>query len=323
MGKKPAAKPPIPPLPTDDDLYDDVLVGNAGADEAEEMYDDVVITENGGIVDEELYDDIIATTTGAEEQDEFYEDMASGTPDPYVTMEKKGEEPEDEELYVDVEEPSAASKKPPQKQLDTAKQSNAAKSGGTFSRMFQKKSVSGSKAGLSGPLAYKAPKKSKFEDKWGVIDGSSLLVYKNSSDKKSQDKISLGDCKLELGSTEAGAGKFAFRLSKGEKTYHFSVKEEGELDDWVGIVKGLVKYAPVETKQGSVTGEEEVYEAKEDHLADTDREITFKKGTLIRLISKESADMWVGQLGTENQVFEGKVGKFPANKVQFAEDMYI
>ena len=261
--------------------------------------------------------------TGATEepiQDEFYEDMAPGTPntpDPYVTMETKGEE-EDEELYVDVEEPAAVqpNKKPQQKQPDTARQTSSKSS--TFSRMFHKKSVSG-KAGLSGSLSYKAPKKSKFEEKWGAVEGTSLLIYKSSSDKRSQDKISLAECKLEIGSKEAGAGKHAFRLNKGDKTYHFSFKEATDLDEWVGVVKGLVKFA-VEAKGA---GGEEVFEAKEDHIGDGDGDLTFKKGTYIRLIHRESDDVWVGQIGTEDQVFEGKIGKFPPDKVQLAEDLYI
>jgi hypothetical protein len=313
-------KPAPPPSVEDEELYDDVLVGDTGANESEEMYDDVIIGgENEDAISEDLYDDVVAVTTGATGepiQDEFYEDMAPGTPnnpDPYVTMEKKGEGGEDE-LYVDVDEPAKKQQQP--KQLDTAKQTNAKSS--TFSRMFHKKSVSAGKMSVS--LSYKAPKKARFEDKWAVIEGSSLHIYKSSSDKRAQEKISLGDFKLEMGSREAGAGKHAFRLNKGEKTHHFSFKEVTELEDWVGVVKGLVKFA-VETKEGGAD-EEEVYEAKEDHIGD-DGELTFKKGTYIRLVRRDSADKWVGQLGTEDQLFEGKIGTFPPDKVQLAEDLYI
>ena len=342
--KKPAAPPPV--MAPDEELYDDVLLTDTGAgdeaeemyddvlltdtgagDKAEEMYDDVIVGENGDAVEEELYDDVVAVTTGTEEPitEEFYEDMAPHTPDPYVTMEKKGEgEEDDEELYVDVDPSpvvvSPSNKKPPQKQLSAPKQNNTKST--TLSRMFQgkKSTASGGKGGLSGSLAYKAPKKTKFDEKWGVVEGNYLFIYKSSSEKRSQDKMPLGDCKLEIGSKEAGAGKFAFRLIKGDKTHHFSFKEASELEEWVGVVKGLVKFA-VET--GSVAGEDEVYEAKEDHIGDGEGELTFKKGTYIRLVSKESPDMWVGQIGTEDQVFEGKVGKFPADKVQLAEDLYF
>lgn len=319
-----AKKPDIKPSPVaaeDEELYDDVVTALADA-EIEETYDDVVVTDSGAI-EEDLYDDVVPTSTGLEEpiQDEYYEDMAPGAPN-YVTMEKNGTagpqgEDEGEELYVDVEEPQSHSQtiKKPEKSLDIQKQPN---SKGTFSRRFNKRG-STEKGSLSGTLGFKAPKKSKFDDKWGVIDGSNLAIYKTANDKRSQEKIALSDCRLELGSTEAGAGKFAFRLSKGEKVYHFSLKEATELEEWVSVVKGLVKYAPVEAKGG----EEDIYQAKEDHIAEKDGELTFKKGTYIRLISKDSPALWVGQIGTEDQVFEGKTGKFPANKVIIAEDLYI
>lgn len=320
----------VPPAAAEEELYDDVILGGDDVTaEIEETYDDVVSPGNGGAVEDDLYDDVVATTSGVAIQDEFYEDMAPGALDSYVTMERNGEEADQgEELYVDVDEPLAhtlsVGKKPPPKQQDPPKQSNTK----TFSRMFQKKhTASEVKTGLSGQLSYKAPKKSKFDEKWAVIDGSNLLIYKTSSDKRSQDKIALGECRLELGSTEAGAGRFAFHLFKGDKVHHFSLREATELEEWVGVVKGLVKYAPVEVKgAGSVSGgsmEQEVYHAKEDHIAETGGGLTFKKGTYIRLITRESDDVWVGQIGTEDQVFEGKIGQFPASKVQAAEDVYF
>lgn len=324
-GKKPAAKPPVPAPEEDEELYDDVVTANA---EIEETYDDVLVPEGGGAaIEEDLYDDVVPTTSGREDEpiaDENYEDMAPGAPN-YVTMEKNGppEAEDGEELYVDVEEPPVHSQTPlggKKTPVDTHK---AATSKGTFSKMFNKRASSDQKGSLSGTIGFKAPKKSKFDDKWGVIDGSNLLVYKASGDRKHQEKISLGDCRLELGSTEAGAGRFAFRLSKGEKVYHFSLKEATDLEDWVGMVKGLVKYAPVEAKGGDVAAEDEVYQAREDHIAESDSELTFKKGTYIKLIRRETSDLWVGQIGTEEQVFEGKIGKFPANKVELAEDLYI
>lgn len=328
--KKPVAKPAAStPAAEDDELYDDVIVGQNDA-EIDELYDDVVAQDTGEApIEEDMYDDVVATTTGVPISDEFYEDMAHGSLD-YVTMEKKEEEPEPgEELYVDVDEPVAQSPSLSRKSVTQSPslaidvQKSNSKGTGTFSRIFNKRGSSGTK--LSGMVSYKAPKKSKFDDKWAVIEGSSVIIYKSSTDKRSQDKIALGECRLELGSTEAGAGKFAFHLSKGEKVYHFSLKEATDLEDWVTTVKGLVKYAPVEAKGGGdavASDEQETYQAMEDHIADTDEEITFKKGTYIRLISKDSASLWVGQIGTEEQVFEGKTGKFPANKVELAEDLY-
>ena len=297
--------------------------------EAEEMYDDVVVKDTGAAIEEELYDDVLTATTGQSEpiQDEFYEDMAPGGPTNYVTMEKNGapgspEADEGEELYVDVDEPAShlnANKKPAE-QLQPKQNKDK---GGTFGRMFHKKDA---KTCITGTLGYKAPKKSKFDNKYGAIEGSHLLIYKSAGDKRSQEKIALGESRLELGSTEAGAGKFAFRLCKGDKVHHFSLKEASELEEWVGVVKGLVKYAPVEAKgDGGGGGAEgdDIYQAKEDHIAEGDGEITFKKGTYIRLISRESPALWVGQIGNEDQVFEGKIGKFPSSKVEIAEDLYI
>ena len=318
--KKAAAPPPM--AGEDEELYDDVVVPQ---DEIEETYDDVVVpqaeieeTYDDVVVptgpqaeaDEELYDDVVAMTTGltGAEPEENYEDMAPGTlAEDYVTMEKGVAQPEaGEELYVDVDEPVAHSMKPdkPSKQASNSK---------------TKKRGSDQRGSLSSTLGYKAPKKSKFDNKWVVIDGGNLVVYKSSGDKRSQEKIALGECKLELGSTEAGAGKFAFRVSKGDKVHHFSLRDNAELDQWVGVVKGLVKYAPVEVK----AEEDDIYQAKEDHIAESDGELTFKKGTYIRLMSRLSPALWVGQIGNEDQVFEGKTGKFPASKVAIAEDLYI
>ena len=344
MGKSPAP----PPVSTEDDeeLYDDIVVGEADA-EIDETYDDVVVADSGvggAAADEELYDDVLATTTGVGTegegpvQDEYYEDMAPGTVDSYVTMEKKGAEG-GEELYVDVDEPPAHSYSPSPARKgsgttgggkDSPKPQSPHPKTGTFSRMFHKKATPDHKAGpsLSGHLSYKAPKKSKFEEKWGVIEGSNLAIFKNSSDKRSQEKLPLNECRLELGSTEAGAGKFAFHLCKGDKLYHFSLKEATDLEAWVGVVKGLVKYAPVEVTSGSGSGsivadeEHVVYQAKEDHIGDNDGELTFKTGTFIRLIKKESPALWVGQIGNAEQIFEGKIGKFPSSKVEEAEELY-
>lgn len=320
-------KPPAPaPVDEGEDLYDDVVVG--GDAEVEENYDDVVIGGGDGDTGEDLYDDVLATSTGAAPEENYedmapgenYEDMAPGEnyedvapgggADSYVTMEKKVSE-EDEELYVDVDEPVHTT---PDK-LTPAKQPSK---GGTLSKMFQKKhsvKTTGGGGALSGKLSYKAPKKSKFEEKWCSIEGNNLAIYKNSGDKRSQEKIPLSECRLERGSTEAGAGNFAFHLSKGDKVHHFSLKDGTDLEDWVSVLKGLVKYAEV--------GEMEVYQAREDHIGDGPGELTFKKGTYLRLLNKESGEIWFGQIGNQEQVFEGKKGKFPASKVQLAEDLYF
>ncbi len=350
LGAKGPAPPPATTIDEDQELYDDVVVdqpvgGGGGADADEEMYDDVVI---GGGEDpgEELYDDVMttsglptggggsatATNSKASEPitEEFYEDMAPGAvTDPYVALEKNKEEDLDDgdELYVDVDEPAAAPvQKLQQNTLTLQARSASPKIFGGSKKGNKKMSIGSStlsRGVVNGNFSYKAPKKSKFDDKWGCVEGISLLVFKSSGDKKHQDKIPLGDCRLDIGSTEAGAGKFAFSLSKGDKFYHFSLHNQADVDKWVEVLKGIVKYAPVEAAGNGANGEFEVFQAKEDHIADSSDELTFKKGTIIKLIERKSKDMWYGQIGNESQVFEGKKGSFPANKVEIAEDLYI
>jgi len=358
IGAKPKSKPQAPPPPVadeDQELYDDVIAGEVG-EEAEEMYDDVVVGEEDP--GEELYDDVMTTsgipTTTVNSSakpappspavasnepisEEFYEDMApTAVSDSYVAMEKSKEEELEpgDELYMDVdidEQPPPQAPPPVQK----VQASITAKSSSRISSPFSKiKKPGGSGGGsnnanrglVSGTISYKAPKKYKFDERWGCVEGTNCLVFKSSSDKRHQDKIPLGDCRLDIGSTEAGAGKFAFSLSKGDKFYHFSLHSQADVDNWVGVLKGIVKYAPVETPADNGTGPEEdleVYQAREDHIADADGELTFKKGTIIKLIDRPSKDMWYGQIGNESQVFTGKKGKFPAHKVEIAEDLYI
>ena len=357
IGAKPKSKMPVrPPIAAttaddeDQDLYDDVVAGEVGGGESEEMYDDVVVGEQD--LGEELYDDVMMTSglpvtnsnssskpapaaAGSEPIcDEFYEDMAPTgvSSDPYVALEKNKEEecePGDE-LYMDVD----MDEQPPPPQVQKVQTTIPAKpSSPRISSPFSKikkggGSSSNTNRGLvSGSISYKAPKKYKFDERWGCVEGTNLLVFKSSSDKRHQDKVALGDCRLDIGSTEAGAGKFAFSLSKGDKYYHFSLRSQADVDSWVGVIKGIVKYAPVEsppTDNGAGPEEElEVFQAREDHIADTDGELTFKKGTIIKLIDRPSKDMWYGQIGNESQVFTGKTGKFPAHKVEIAEDLYI
>ena len=320
------AKPPPPKLAAvkppasipytkaeDEELYDDVMIQNAD----EENYDDVVAT-GGGDGDEDLYDDVV---TNEPINEEFYEDMTPGQEqEDYVVMEHgEGEEDDDDgELYVDVDAPippptmiTPTPTPPPQK---SASPKNKSK---TFSRMFASRKSSHVETVHSGNLSYRAPKKTKFEEKYAAIEDTNLLVFKSSSDKKHQEKIALSESALELGSTEAGAGDYAIRITKGGKVHHFSFKSQADQDAWVNVLKKLVKYAPVNR------GEQQVFQASEDHIAETSDELTFKKGSYIRLISKDNEVVWYGQLGNEALVFDGATGKFPGCKVMLAEDMYI
>ena len=345
--KAPAKVPTPAPDVGDEEIYDDVIPGGDDQDaEIEETYDDVIVGEND--VMEETYDDVVSATTSAPGQqtkepepitEEFYEDMVpgghgDGPQEDYVVMEP-GEDIGGEELYVDVDTPvpartTIAPSQPKPIERGAADNKAAANSprlkSGTFSRMFKGKPSSplperkGSQS-HSGTMSHKAPKKNKFEERWAVVDGNFLIIYKNSSAKSHQEKLPLSECGLDMGSPDVGPGDHAFRITaRGDRVHHFKVKAKLDFDKWVTIIKGLTKYAPIETVE---RGEQQVYQAQEDHIGESAGELTFKKGTYIRLISKDADNEWVGQIGNEAQVFEGKIGKFPMDKVSLAEDLYI
>ena len=315
----PKAPPTVAPTSADDEeLYDDIVVGGDEPVIEEDTYDDVVVGGTGGEV-EENYDDVVVA--GKEPiTEEYYEDMAPGQTSPqeeYMIMDH-GDEESDGELYVDVEPehlpPPATTPSPTPPKTST---SPKPKVGSIFSRMFAGKKTASAQVVHSGQVSYRAPKKTKFEERYAKVEDTNLLVYKTSSDKKHQEKVPLSDCALELGSTEAGAGEHALRVTKGGKVHHFSFKGKEELGSWVDVLKKLVKYAPVEL------GEQQVYQTTQDHIAEADDQLTFKKGTFVRLISKDNESIWYGQLGNDAQVFDGKTGKFPAEKVVLADDLYI
>jgi hypothetical protein len=345
--KAPAKAPAPVPDVGDEEIYDDVIPGGDDQDaEIEETYDDVIVGEND--IMEETYDDVVSATTSAPGQtkepepitEEFYEDMVPGGPgdgpqEDYVVMEP-GEDIGGEELYVDVDTPiparttiaAASQPKAIEREATENKGANSPRvKSGTFSRMFKTKPVSplpdrkAGGQGHSGTMSHKAPKKNKFEERWAVVDGNFLIIYKNSSAKSHQEKLPLSECGLDMGSPDVGPGDHAFRITaRGDRVHHFKVKAKLDFDKWVTIIKGLTKYAPIETVQ---RGEQQVYQALEDHIGESAGELTFKKGTYIRLISKDADNEWVGQIGNEAQVFEGKIGKFPMDKVSLAEDLYI
>ena len=330
---RPKAKLPAKAPPPDiggEEIYDDVIpAGNDQDDEMEETYDDVIVGEADEA--EETYDDVVSVTKPAAPEpepitEEYYEDMVPGgaqePQEDYVLMEP-GEDVGGEELYVDVDTPIPARTIAQPKPVEPVANSPRATKSGTFSRMFKNKPASPQLArkGQSGTIHHKAPKKSKFEERWAVIDGNFLIIYKNQSAKSHTDKLPLSECGLDLGSPDVGPGEHAFRIStKGDKIHHFKVKTLPEHDKWVGVIKGLTKYAPVDALDRSDL--QQVFQAVEDHIGESEGELTFKKGTYIRLISKD-ANEWVGQIGNEAQVFEGKIGKFPMSKVTVAEDLYI
>ena len=329
------ARPPPPPTastprsppnaPTtiddDDDTYDDV-VGAMGQGEIEETYDDVVVPTT-------------LAETNSPLSEENYEDMAPGEGEPaedYVVMEHTQEEGEEGEMYVEVEEDKSPAHAPAQRKSIIEQQKQPSSKAGTFSKFFGGKTKSTAAAGAtaakshSGHLSCKAPKKSKFTDEWCVLDGNTLQFYRSSTDKKPREKLALADLSLKMGSTEAGAGEFSFQLSKGDKVHHFGAKTKEDMEGWVSVLKVIVKSAaiePVDRRSTAMEPVNQVFQATEDHIGEGEDQLTFKKGTYIRLITQMSGDLWIGQLGSEAQVFNGKIGKFPTSKVVLAEDLYI
>ncbi len=310
------------PLPTEDDeLYDDIEVPK-DVQEVEEEYDDIT----SPVVDEveEAYDDVVTTSSLTPE---MYEDMAPApaTKDgPYVIMAPGQEEDEDGELYCEVDEPPLHTGTLLGSLKGDAKSPSKGDKSSTFSRVFNKgksssSSTSTAKGSHSGHLAHCPPGKTKSKDQWCVVDGNQIQLFKNASDKRPQDKLVLADCDLEVVTGGVEAGQFAFRLMKGGKGHTFTAKSKEELESWIGAVKGLVKSAILALQQT----EQGVYQATEDHIAEDDSQLTFKKGTYIKLVGMDNEDVWTGQLGNEAQIFAGKVGQFPANKVEIAEDLYI
>ena len=303
--------PPRPPSPENvEELYDDVVVKG---DEVEEAYDDVVHQPQNTDGPEQCYEDMSPVPN-----------QTDGPQEDYVIMEP-GQEG-DEELYDEViadapahaigrgkhvsESNSSPIHAPTEKEKDRVS---------TLSRMFGGKKSSVPSAKLhSGKLSYKAPEKPKFKEEWCAVEGTVLQFYRSSFDKKAHDSLPINECSLSIGSTEAGAGEFTFRLMKGDTLHLFNAKSKEILNGWIAVLKGIVKSAVLD-----VPVPDQVYRAIQDHIAETKDQLTFKKGTFIRLISKDSVVTWTGQLGSESQVFDGAVGKFPCNKVEEAEELYI
>ena len=327
-----AAKTPAAPPPRQDsgpeELYEDVVgppPGTGANDEVEELYEDVVNPpagtraeeEEGG---EELYEDVVAPParpepmTPTEEYTEMSLGGAGGPTEEYVVMER----PEDEDIEVyDEVDPNSPQHAPinflPLK--NPAPKSPPATTGA--GKIVKPPPPATYVPKHSGNLSHKPPKKSKFYEEWCAVEGTNLCTYKNQKDKKLVEKISLNE--FDMIYTPGRDGKFAIRLTKGDKIHHFTLGSKGELTSWVGAMRELSKSTTLELP----SGEAEIYETTTDHAAESDEQITFKAGSYIRIISRGSSDYWIGQLGSTSEVFTGKIGKFPASKVTLAEDLYI
>jgi hypothetical protein len=294
------------------------------ADVAEEMYEDVVSPPKGaGGQDpggEELYEDVVAPQPkepGTPTEDYTEMDIGQG-PEDYVTMEKGpagGGGEEDLEVYceVDPDSPSHA----PINSLSLPPKTTGKSPPGAGKIVKPPPPVSYTPR-HTGSLGHKPPKKSRFYEEWCAVEGTNLCTYKSQKDKRAAEKISLSE--FDLAYAPAGSdGKFAFRLMKGDRVHHFNPSSKEGLSGWVSALRGLAKSATLELP----AGEQEIYETTADHTAESDEQISFKAGSYIRVISRDSSDSWIGQLGTSSQVFTGKIGKFPSSKVTLAEDLYI
>ena len=285
--------------------------GAAVQDEGgEELYEDVVAPQQ---VEEELYDDIAGGGNGPVSPTEDYTEMdvrQDGPAEDYVVMER-GQGEDEQEVYCEMDSDTPAhapinSLALPPKEVNTT------------ARKIQKPAPPASYVPKhSGSLSHKPPKKSRFYEEWAAVEGTDLCTYKNQKDKRTLEKLPLSEFDMHFG--PAQAGKFAFRLSKGDKVHHFNLASKEALSGWVAALRVSAKTAMLELPPG----EQKVYQTTQDHIADSDEQISFKAGAYIRVISQDSADFWIGQLGNDSQLFSGKIGKFPTSKVTIAEDLYI
>ena len=242
--------------------------------------------------------------------------MDMGPAEEYVLMEKPGPggaEGEEMEVYCEVDSESPAHA--PINSL-TLPPKGAGKPGST--KITKPPPPASYTPRHAGSLSHKAPKKSKYYEEWCAVEGTNLCTYKSQKDKRAVDKISLSE--FDLAYSPAGKdGGFAIRLTKGDKVHHFTPSSKAELNSWVVALRELAKSATLELP----SGEPEIYQAMEDHTAESDEQISFKTGAYIRVISRDPSDWWIGQLGSSAELFTGNIGKFPTSKVTLAEDLYI
>ena len=291
--------------------------GGGGEDVGgEELYEDVVPQPIQEV--EETYDDVVASGQPDSPVEEYTEmEVHDGPTEEYVLMEPGEQEEQETYCEVDPDTPPHAVRKgavvanspklPPRSPHGSQGVGNIKKPAPPAT--YVPKHL--------GKLSHKAPKKSRFYEEWCKVEGTDLCMYKSQTDKHVIEKIPLREYDMHFGPGDGG--KFAFKLTKGEKVHHFNLGSKEELSSWVGALRGSAKTASLELPPG----EQEVYQAVQDHRAETDEQISFKSGAYIRVISHDSAEWWIGQLGTSSQVFSGKIGKFPVSKVTVAEDLYI
>lgn len=171
----------------------------------------------------------------------------------------------------------------------------------------------------SNTIQYIGPGKSKYESKWGVLEGNVIIFYDGPNEKLSSSRLNLKEAELHLGAPdEKSSSQFAFHIKKSSLVHKFSTSTAQELAEWLGpIAKVIQKVSPAP---------DTLYQAKEDYKGTDDGEMSFKKGNVIWVLHEDTPTKWTGISGTAINSFTGAGGSFPTDKIgQFTqtEDMYI
>lgn len=277
--------------------------------EGDELYEDVVPPDQ---TQEDLYDDVVGAP-GSPAEDYTEMDMGQQeVPEEYVVMERVPGE--DLEVYCEVDQDDPP-QTPPVNSITLPPKGVTKASGG--GKIVKPPPPASYVPKHTGSLSRKAPNKSRFYEEWCAVEGTNLCTYRNQKDKRTVEKLSLSE--YDMTYYPENDGQFSFQLAKGNKVHEFNLGSKDGFSGWVGALRGLAKSAKMELPPG----EQQVFETTQDHKAESDEQISFKKGSFIRVISQDSTDFWIGQLGNNSQVFTGKIGKFPVSKVILAEDLYM
>lgn len=171
------------------------------------------------------------------------------------------------------------------------------------------------KGSQSGSLLYKSPSKPSFVSEWCMLEGSMLQFFSAAGDLRSHYKFSVRDAELSM--AEVKSGQFGFHIAKGTVVHQFTTTSKEELDAW------LVALAPVVQK--CFPPNSSTYQAKEDHAASGENEVSFKRDDFVWVLSKDSAQKWTGIVGSSENKYQGPCGQFPSAKVRemLMEDPYI
>ena len=145
-----------------------------------------------------------------------------------------------------------------------------------------------------------------------------LQFFSAATDLRSHYKFSLRDAELSLSQkSEMKSGQYGFHLAKSSVVHQFATSSKEELDAW------LAALAPVVQK--CFPPDDATYQAKEDHTASGEKEISFKCNDLVWVLSQDPPDKWTGIVSSAENKYAGPCGQFPPAKVKqvLMEDPYI